>query len=118
MTERYAIADWLTDEQKQRAIHAAYGHHHHYRVPTTEDGYCPLGLAIPETGSEAPSAERVALEIYHDAAYRAGIREDSPEYDGFHDRVLDGAEQFINDWDAGLIPPDQLAIALGVEVLR
>lgn len=112
--ERYAIADFLTAEQKLRAVRAAYSHRHHPRIPTTEFGYCPLGLAVPETGSEAPSAERVALEIYHAAAYRLGISEDSPDYDGFHDRVVAAAEEFINDWDDGRIPPEALPIALGV----
>ena len=61
MRERYAIADYLTDEQKQRALAHQYDapadpeYPHAYARDTA--GYCPLGRALfeAELGYRTPN---------------------------------------------------------------
>lgn len=95
--KRYAIANYLTRAQKQRAIEADYGLRG--RDP---QGCCPLGAALAQPGYPVPMSIDVAnlLRLRESAWWRAAEV---------------AAWEFIDAWDRGRIPADQLAAALGVE---
>lgn len=94
----YAIAAYLTDEQKARACAETY-------TPTggvlrAPGCSCPLGIALGYTTDPEPSAGQVASALRftpRSEAWRA---------------AYDAAAVFISDWDDGRIA--DLAAALGV----
>lgn len=103
MTAKYAIADFLTDDEKRAACDAVYAPTGHDRWPTprTRNGCCPLGVAIGAStgcveGAPRPTAIAVALLGFG----RAG--------------ASFAAGTFTSSWDAGRIPPADLPIAFGL----
>ena len=102
----YAIAAYLTDEQKRRACEAVYvplkadG-----RLPRT-NGCCPLGVALwPGESAACPIPisvfdRLVSLDQVIDANRTLTV-------------VIDGAADFMDAWDKGEIT--DLYAALGVE---
>ncbi len=96
MTARYAIADWLTEAQIDAALAHEYG-------PIRDvQSYCPLGRALNLVDHPAPPSSEVADVLL---GYRV--------VDAQWEAVSIAARDFINDWDAGRIPPADLAAALG-----
>jgi len=103
----YAIAAYLTDEQKQRACEAVY-------VPLKADGRlprangcCPLGVALwPDGDDRCPIPITVANRL-------AWLKQIDPNDDAVFQALIDGSRQFMDDWDKGRIP--DLYAALGVE---
>lgn len=122
MSEAYAIAKYLSDEDKQRILAHRFvraGEETGERdadglpivyvgkVPASiDDEYCPLayvgGLSC---ALSAPEPEDVALAL--------SARAWPPLSDEQYDERYDAAEVFINDWDDGKIT--DLYAALGVE---
>lgn len=104
--KRYGIARWLSQEQRERAARATYAWYvwssDALDNPTirTTDGYCPLGVAFDGALSSCPVPTAVAAAL-------------SPR--GYSERIRRAAMTFVHDVDAGLISPDQVAAALGVE---
>lgn len=96
MSRTYAIAEFLTEEQKARALSCTYERHREGRLPRprTENHSCPLGMALYGIG--CPTAWQVRQAIAPDST--------AVEYQ---------AVEFINDWDDGKIA--DLAGALGVQ---
>lgn len=105
----YAIAQYLTDEQKAAALAVTYrpltkgkGRN---PLPRSKDGCCPLGVALRATDPMfhgVPTAGNVACQL-------TGI--EYAEWVGYPEYVA--AQRFIDDWDAGMI--SDLAEALGVQ---
>jgi len=102
---KYAIADYLTDEQKQFAISATYPvRKADGTCPRTAEGCCPLGVALWPGQVRAP----------YEWIIRARLKQlnQAPE-DILSERFLFAPGQFTRDWDAGRIT--DLRDALGVE---
>ena len=122
MTKVYRIAEYLTSEQKRRAINSVYDqsatsqHNGLNPCPIDKDGYCPLGRATLHP-SYRPASNEVAQIILPPP----WGKHYSNKYD---DRLVNhwradadpirlAAKEFIDDWDGGKIT--DLAAALGVE---
>lgn len=105
-TMTYAIAQYLTDEQKQRACEAVY-------VPLKVDGRlprangcCPLGVALwPGESAACPIPYGVFDQLI-------SLRQAENTHQDYA-AVIDGASIFIANWDSGRIT--DLYAALGVE---
>ena len=122
----YGIAAYLTLEQKQAMATAVYDSRGERGGPLTCDGRCAIAVGVPDCpmNPSAPDGETVAGILYHDA----------PEYldlwahvDDYRDdeaflaatrrveiEIAQLAQEFIDDWDAGRIPPAELPRALGL----
>lgn len=105
----FAIAAYLTDEQKQRACAATY-------TPRTPDGRllrtaddcCPLGVALyPNESQAVPLGVNVYFRLQA-LGQLAGIGDTHEDIE----RIEHIAAAFYDDWDAGRIL--DLADALGV----
>lgn len=121
--KRYAIADFLSDAEKQRILAHRFvmkGEEtgeldadgapivHRGTVPVSvEDRSCPLAY-LAGIDSPAPDETAVALAVRSN-----GVVE---YFEDNFDAIANAAADFIEDWDAGKIPPGELAAALGVEV--
>jgi hypothetical protein len=108
---RYRIARYLSDAQKARMVGAAW-------APTVvENGYlgpsapswragiagdCPLAVATGLHGSPGEA----------DLAWHLTVCGASSAYCEAVERAV---VAFVRDWDAGQIPPDQLAQAIGYQ---
>lgn len=110
---RYAIADWLSPEQKQAICAARYEYEHPMaKRPLADGAYCPLGVLYRDgladycMNPSAPDGEAFALQYSRAVKFL-----DTPMLR----QVTASAQAFIDDWDAGRIPPADLAIALGIE---
>lgn len=109
MTERYAIADWLTDDEKRRAIESEYAPAPSPlpgAFPRDPNGYCPLGRAIDDPVATEPGCAWFADAL----ARRRGQGFCLQQWNA----ICGSAGKFMADWDAGAIPADQLPIALGL----
>lgn len=102
---RYAIADYLTDEQKRRACAGRYRARPRNRRLRDSRGCCPLGRALDEVGC-APVPSRVASAII-------APRPITEDWDTWTD-IADAASEFIWAWETGALTPGGLAEALGV----
>jgi hypothetical protein len=99
----YAIARYLNDEERRRAVGAEYSFFdvtHERLLRTVVDGrhLCPLAVALKLTVS--PDSRSVARRLK-----RTGWREYA---------IRAAASTFIVDVDSGRIRPDEIALALGV----
>jgi hypothetical protein len=98
----YAIAQWLTDAQKQRIIDAEFEMESGQIAVVGSYGTgCPLGLLFD---GASPPAYKVA----------DFLAQDKPET---RDVILDAAAEFMSGADNGEITPETLAEALGVREL-
>lgn len=106
----YSIAAYLTPEQKARALSRSY-------TPNLggmrrdSEGCCPLGVALGRSitaflSSRAPTPAAVADAVVPFRDARSG----PPWRD-----VYLAAQRFIEDWDWGLLVPDRLREALGMD---
>lgn len=138
--KRYAISDHLTEDVKQRILSHRFvmrgestgeldadGLEIIYRemVPVSvEDRCCPLAyLPRIEEHQSAPDAREVAAAILtklsfeypHDAHCESPATSygDCECRERLYLRLVDAADDFIEDWDHGKIPPSELAMALG-----
>lgn len=102
MPKPYAIAQYLSVKQIDRAVQESYSETCPH--PRTVDGFCPLGVAVHDSWRiwrsviKAPGPSDVAKIITKRPYEFAAIE--------------DAAAVFINDWDDGKIT--DLASALGV----
>jgi hypothetical protein len=96
---RYAIADYLSEEQRRAAVEAEYVRRNGFWE--TRHRECPLGVAVPACGFGIPVGREVAGAL---APGNAELRR----------RIERAADAFIGDWDNGAIAPEWLAVALGV----
>lgn len=106
----YAIAQYLTDEQKAAAVTATYQATINWKgrpaLSRTDDGYCPMGVAFratKEVVGGSPTSRQIAGWLLED-----GVIEPLEE-----PTAVQVAMHFNNDWDAGGIR--NLRYALGVE---
>ena len=115
---RYAIARYLTPEQRERAAAATYVRRkipnacrwnledHWARGDTvaaarTENGSCPLGVALhPDQAGECPEPREVESEL---------------AITGENNAIWEAACRFIHDIDCGKIAPEDVPAALGVQ---
>lgn len=122
--KRYSIADYLTEQDRERILShrfAVQGEetgevdadgvpmiHREFIATSVEDGSCPLAY-LQGIDSLAPQPVDVALSVrsYGPVDY----------WEDNFDAISDAAAEFIEDWDAGRIPPAELAAALGAAVL-
>jgi len=93
---QYRIAQYLTPEQKQRAIMARQGSER-----------CPLALAL-ETVSNMPAPTVIATRITTDPETEAGPVRARYEW------IRNAVGEFVDDWDRGRIAASELAEALGL----
>lgn len=121
--KRYTIADYLSDAEKQRILAHRFvmqGEEtgqfdadgvpmvHRDLIPVSvEDGSCPLSY-LAGIDNPAPDETAVALAVRSN-----GVVE---YFEDNFDAIATAAAEFIEDWDAGRIPPAELAAALGVAV--
>lgn len=102
---RYRIADYLTIGQKRTALAQIYQPTEPGGFePRCVDGYCPLGRALGDAEWRTPPADHVAGALQRPDVKRRSSLE----------TIGAAAYVFIEDWDGGLIPPAQLAVALGM----
>lgn len=141
--KRYAIADHLTEDVKQTILSHRFVMRgestgeldadgieiiYHDRVPVSvDDRCCPLAyLPRIEENQSAPDGREVAAAILtklsfeypHDAQCESPKTRygDCECRERLYLALVDAAEDFIEDWDHGKIPPGELAAALGVAV--
>lgn len=106
--KRYAIAGYLTEAERLAACAAEYTSRESsdlYPTPVTEDGCCPLGVALRVNdpgASRTPPSGIVAASINRRCDVAIPI-------------LQLAAKDFMADWDTGGIPPADLPIALGLE---
>jgi hypothetical protein len=105
---RYRIADFLTDDMKRAACSAVYLQAEAWSRPRTEDGSCPLGVALRSQGFEG------ALAPDAGGFTRAMTRADPSVRGDKRKRVYDAARSFIAAWDDTNIPPSELPVAIGL----
>lgn len=109
---RYAIADYLSDEQVERALSGVYDRvSSRDAVRRDRDGADPLGRAISDRrlrGYPDPDPSTVA-DVLVGGGARHRRREQSPEWRACRDAAL----VFIRDWDDGRLVPAGLAAAIG-----
>lgn len=94
---RYAIADYLTREQKERAVAEEYAG----IPPVNKKGLDPLGVALGFR--KMPTGEEVVSEILY-------LRQDRNRS---KDVLADAAWGFLFDFDVGKI--QDLSVALGLK---
>lgn len=99
----YKIADLLTPEQKRLALNAKM------YTPLDPTERCPLGWAFQTVDANPQCGEIVKLI--------AGVKERAlPMPQPGYTAIVNSVNTFMDDWDRGRIPVEQLPIALGVEV--
>lgn len=133
----YAIAQYLTEAQVDAILAHRFVRRgeptgrldadgevilHRELIPASaDDCICPMGY-LGGIDSPAPSADAVAQVIfrdlpmrwdYHDAQCESSPTTNCGCDDRLWDAVAEAAVDFIEDWDANKIPPEQLAQALG-----
>lgn len=108
MSRTYAISRYLSPQSRRAAVRATYdcleGGSLRVMRRRTEDGYCPLGIAVrAETGEveQAPTSDRVAFALIEHGA--TNLRQ-----------IERAASTFIVAWDEGRIKDTDLPKALGV----
>ena len=127
MTEaQRAIWRRMTDEQRQRVIDARwepiptlYGYGWGSWVRPYQGCDCPLGLALPATGVNNPGPSECALALADTIDLVALDHRAGGDLAVFN-RLLDAelsaiareAKTFADNWDRGLIPPDNLVADL------
>ena len=101
----YAIAKYFTVTERRAAVRAGYTSRT-LSGPRTEDGFCPLGVALrrhdPFVQTWAPGESSVAISL--------GVEFEDPQFVP----ICKAARRFIKDWDNQRIR--NLATALGVKV--
>lgn len=93
---RYAIADYLTQEQKERAV----GERYVGRPPRNKKGICVLGVALGF--SSTPGVQEIVWKILD-----LGQGRNMPKA-----VIYDAANAVILDFENGMIP--KLSVALGL----
>jgi hypothetical protein len=96
----YAIAAYLTEEEKDLILSKKYRWNGHSRV--CADGKCPLGVIMEFTCM--PDDIDIANLFFPEAQ-----RWEDSDWEGARKAACD----FINAWDGKEIPPSKLAQALG-----
>lgn len=109
----YAIAGYLTEAQRRKALGVTYKPQSPNGVtwvPRTDDGYCPLGLCLQD---EIRKVFKINIEIKAPGSFfippALGYKAATSKYMD----IAQDAQQFIHDWDANKIT--NLAEALGIE---
>ena len=101
--KRYAIAEYLTPEERRRA-RGKY-------KPTVNGpragGWCPLGKALPlfwwRDFQRVHAPDEITIAEYLAQQERGPL-----------ESIQDAAQEFIAAWDSGEIAIDQLDLALGI----
>jgi hypothetical protein len=103
--KRYAIADYLSNAQKQAILGRTYTKNKDGDVLCSQ-GRCPLGVA---TGTRTPLPATIAdcLTSEHGRPWR----QRSPQWGA----ICEAAIEFVADWDDGYLRAEDLPAALGVE---
>jgi hypothetical protein len=102
MTKRYKIANYLTEDQRNRACSVPYMlNPRGERV--TDDGYCPLGMALQGSGFFTPLASRVGSILMPNSQGSKAF-----------DKLVRAAAEFTHDWDDNYICSEDLPVAFGL----
>lgn len=114
---RYKIADYLTAEQARRLCEADYSNRGNRGQPITPEGCCPFGVLQDELQyagqPSAPDGEYISWAIVKQDRY--AYREMTEhEYKTLEGEVEDAADEFVEDWDDGVIGPVDLPVVLGL----
>jgi hypothetical protein len=107
---RNVLEEVVAQTYDHKAIEDASGY---LPCPVTEAGFCPLGIALGGELRPRPDPMEIAEWFVEVPFVEDENAEEYQELLAEYDTVYNAADQFIEDWDAGLI--EDLAEAVGLK---